>query len=316
MDPEYEYFNGGMILQNEQQLMYTVESPSPSSTFPDIPYHATNTYEQTPFYPPNPSASNSPQNVYDHQDESTVNMQPQFGNYMTSHTLINEHWESQTHSNYEYQVYYGNDAEVPHNDFPGNRIYTCSHNDSIGSDDSVELPPVDIKSKYHSQQPPYEKYLKDFPNDKNLLPAFSVFAETKKPPNRRGRPVTYNKPGHNFSESDSEDERITVQSRGFRRGAKNILLWKFLLGELRKPSSNHVKWEDERQGIFKFVDTAECSRLWGMMKKKEDMNFEKLSRGIRHYYKDGLMSRRDGIRLVYKFNWDRVPKSHWPKFLH
>lgn len=146
------------------------------------------------------------------------------------------------------------------------------------------------------------------------LPNFAVFTECKKVQNRRGRPVTYNKPGCHFSDSDhsDEDER-NAQSKGCRRGAKNILLWKFLLGELRKPNNNHIKWENEREGIFKFVDTAECSRLWGQMKKKEDMNFEKLSRGIRHYYRAGLMSRRAGIRLVYKFNWECVPRAYWPR---
>ncbi|KAL4225478.1 Transcription factor [Mactra antiquata] len=147
----------------------------------------------------------------------------------------------------------------------------------------------------------------------NQLPNFATFME-KKGPSRRGRPVTYNKPGYHFSDSDSphsdDDDTRSVRCR---RGAKNILLWKFLLNELRKPDCSHIKWEDEYNGIFKFIDTAECSRLWGMMKKKTDMNFEKLSRGIRHYYKDGLMSRRDGIRLVYQFNWHRVPKQFWPK---
>jgi len=57
-------------------------------------------------------------------------------------------------------------------------------------------------------------------------------------------------------------------------------LWKFLIEELRKDQA-HIKWEDEDKGTFKFVDTTECSRRWGQMKKKEDMNFEKLSRGIR-----------------------------------
>ena len=64
-------------------------------------------------------------------------------------------------------------------------------------------------------------------------------------------------------------------------GAKNVLLWKFLLEELRKPNGNHVQWVDEREGLFRFVDTTEVSKLWGQKKNKDDMNFEKLSRGIR-----------------------------------
>ncbi|XP_045174782.1 protein C-ets-1-like isoform X2 [Mercenaria mercenaria] len=193
---------------------------------------------------------------------------------------------------------------------------------SYDSEDSFEVETTDhvvFPDNTIPRTPQFGPIIRNTPQSDggSPLPNFSVFtAELKKVPNRRGRPVTYNKPGYNYSDSDSlhsdEDER-TAQSKGCRRGAKNILLWKFLLGELRKPNSNHIKWENEREGIFKFVDTAECSRLWGQMKKKEDMNFEKLSRGIRHYYKDGLMSRRDGIRLVYKFNWDRVPRAFWPR---
>ena len=64
-------------------------------------------------------------------------------------------------------------------------------------------------------------------------------------------------------------------------GAKNVLLWKFLLEELSKPNGNNVQWVDEREGLFRFVDTTEVSKLWGQKKNKDDMNFEKLSRGIR-----------------------------------
>ena len=64
-------------------------------------------------------------------------------------------------------------------------------------------------------------------------------------------------------------------------GAKNVLLWKFLLEELSKPNGNNVQWVDEREGLFRFVDTTEVSKLWGLKKNKDDMNFGKLSRGIR-----------------------------------
>lgn len=92
-----------------------------------------------------------------------------------------------------------------------------------------------------------------------------------------------------------------------RRGAKKNLLWKFLLWVLDN-QTDLAQWTDVRKGIFKFVDTARISTMWGQRKHKRDMTFEKLSRGIRHYYKRGLMERMPHTRLVYKFNWEKVPR--------
>ncbi|KAJ8299492.1 hypothetical protein KUTeg_023552 [Tegillarca granosa] len=92
-------------------------------------------------------------------------------------------------------------------------------------------------------------------------------------------------------------------------GAKHVLLWKFLLEKLRD-SPDLVRWTDRENGLFRFVDTIEISRQWGIKKGKGDMTFEKLSRAIRHYYKSGFMSRKEGTRLVYKINWKMVPKAY------
>lgn len=211
---------------------------------------------------------------------------------------------------------------------PGNRDSQMYYHDNSGyeSDTSVELimsnqtMSSSVDSGYYAMDSKYYNPSK-LENEKSgcKLPNFQdMFNSLRQPKGpRRGRPVTYMKPGHYYSDSDNmgsdEDERVTSTSPPrCRRGAKNILLWKFLLKELRNPEVTHVKWENEHEGTFKFVDTTECSRLWGEMKKKSDMNFEKLSRGIRHYYRDGLMSRKDGIRLVYKFNWERVPRQFRP----
>lgn len=54
--------------------------------------------------------------------------------------------------------------------------------------------------------------------------------------------------------------------------------------------------------------------IWNQdLQNYENKSFVTILR-FRHYYRDGLMSRKDGIRLVYKFNWDRVPRAYWPKF--
>ncbi|KAL4233181.1 sequence-specific DNA binding [Mactra antiquata] len=122
---------------------------------------------------------------------------------------------------------------------------------------------------------------------------------------RRGRPPTFHKSGYRQLEN-------TRGKHNRSRVPKDILLWKFILDELRKPECTHIQWENESLGTFKFVDTVECSRRWGQMKNTNTMTFEKLSRSIRYYYKDGLM-RRNGLRLVYKINWDKVPEEYCPR---
>ncbi|KAL3841369.1 hypothetical protein ACJMK2_019527 [Sinanodonta woodiana] len=146
------------------------------------------------------------------------------------------------------------------------------------------------------------------------LPHFDkVFCKRRQRVSKRGRPNTYPK-CVDGSESDDPDDDCSIFSVSpngkNKRGAKNILLWKFLLEQLADRNATHVQWLDEKNGVFRFTDTAETSRLWGQLKKKTDMNFEKLSRGIRHYYKDGLMERMNGTRLVYKFNWTKVPRRY------
>ncbi|KAK6191449.1 hypothetical protein SNE40_003136 [Patella caerulea] len=109
------------------------------------------------------------------------------------------------------------------------------------------------------------------------------------------------------SEDSDIDDKPYCKSN---RGAKHNLLWKFLLQKLDDPNNNCVSWVSKKEGTFKFEDTVTISKEWGSRKRKSDMNFEKLSRGIRHYYKSGLMSRVSSERLVYKFHWSSVPKRH------
>lgn len=124
-------------------------------------------------------------------------------------------------------------------------------------------------------------------------------------------------PYYDHTEIKSEDDSEFVDQSSFmcrkgKRGAKNVLLWKFILEELRNGTES-IRWVNLLTGTFRFVDTTDISRKWGQKKRKSDMNFEKLSRGIRHYYKSGFMSREDGTRLVYRFHWSKVPRAWRPR---
>lgn len=57
------------------------------------------------------------------------------------------------------------------------------------------------------------------------------------------------------------------------------------MAELSAPNPVSIKWVNKSEGTFRFMDTVEVSRRWGQKKQKADMNFEKLSRGIRYLLK-------------------------------
>ena len=55
-------------------------------------------------------------------------------------------------------------------------------------------------------------------------------------------------------------------------------------------------------GIFKIEDSAYVARLWGRRKNRPAMNYDKLSRSIRQYYRKGIIRKTDcSRRLVYQF---------------
>ncbi|XP_076874874.1 SAM pointed domain-containing Ets transcription factor-like isoform X2 [Brachyhypopomus gauderio] len=55
-------------------------------------------------------------------------------------------------------------------------------------------------------------------------------------------------------------------------------------------------------GIFKIEDSAHVAKLWGIRKNRPAMNYDKLSRSIRQYYKKGIIKKPDvSQRLVYQF---------------
>uniref|UniRef100_A0A8C9ZY98 E74-like factor 3 (ets domain transcription factor, epithelial-specific ) n=1 Tax=Sander lucioperca TaxID=283035 RepID=A0A8C9ZY98_SANLU len=80
-------------------------------------------------------------------------------------------------------------------------------------------------------------------------------------------------------------------------------LWEFIRDILISPERNQglMKWEDRREGVFKFLKSEAVAQMWGQKKKNSSMTYEKLSRAMRYYYKREILERVDGRRLVYKF---------------
>lgn len=85
---------------------------------------------------------------------------------------------------------------------------------------------------------------------------------------------------------------------------QTIHLWQFLKDLLHRPEmyNSCIKWIDRHRGIFKIEDSSKVAKLWGLRKNRPAMNYDKLSRSIRQYYKKGIIKKTEhSKRLVYQF---------------
>ncbi|XP_074504329.1 ETS-related transcription factor Elf-3 [Sebastes fasciatus] len=130
-------------------------------------------------------------------------------------------------------------------------------------------------------------------------PAISkVHIKTEKGESRlkrpRGRPPKVSRE-HSSSIYDSPKKN--------KHAPRGTHLWEFIRDILIHPERNQgmMKWEDRREGVFKFLKSEAVAQMWGQKKKNSSMTYEKLSRAMRYYYKREILERVDGRRLVYKF---------------
>lgn len=95
-----------------------------------------------------------------------------------------------------------------------------------------------------------------------------------------------------------------------RTTSSHIHLWQFLKELLNGPQTygSSIRWLDRSKGVFKIEDSVRVAKLWGARKNRPAMNYDKLSRSIRQYYKKGIMKKTErSQRLVYQFC---VPYAH------
>ncbi|XP_016076352.1 PREDICTED: ETS translocation variant 2 [Miniopterus natalensis] len=85
-----------------------------------------------------------------------------------------------------------------------------------------------------------------------------------------------------------------------------IQLWQFLLELLQDGArSSCIRWTGNSLE-FQLCDPKEVARLWGERKRKPGMNYEKLSRGLRYYYRRDIVRKSGGRKYTYRFG-GRVP---------
>jgi len=131
----------------------------------------------------------------------------------------------------------------------------------------------------------------DFMDDEEVLSTGSPFSS---PPSCAGS-----------SCADEEDEETrSGRTSSPTRPRTNIHLWQFIKELLLQPHhyGNFIHWIDRQKGIFKILDSVKVATLWGKRKNRPAMNYDKLSRSLRQYYKKGIMKKTEqSQRLVYQF---------------
>lgn len=81
------------------------------------------------------------------------------------------------------------------------------------------------------------------------------------------------------------------------------LLWDFLQQLLNDPSqryTNYIAWKNRETGVFKIVDPAGLAKLWGIQKNHLSMNYDKMSRALRYYYRVNILRKVQGERHCYQ----------------
>lgn len=106
------------------------------------------------------------------------------------------------------------------------------------------------------------------------------------------------------SSTDAQKPESYTPPKSGRQGSAHIHLWQFLKELLGAPQTygTAIRWLDRSRGVFKIEDSVRVARLWGRRKNRPAMNYDKLSRSIRQYYKKGIMKKTErSQRLVYQF---------------
>ena len=81
------------------------------------------------------------------------------------------------------------------------------------------------------------------------------------------------------------------------------LLWDFLQQLLNDPQqryTSYIAWKNKETGVFKIVDPAGLAKLWGIQKNHLSMNYDKMSRALRYYYRVNILRKVQGERHCYQ----------------
>jgi hypothetical protein len=170
-----------------------------------------------------------------------------------------------------------------------------AHQDTFKDDDAFE----DANKDSSDSDPDFD------PED------FEEVRPTKKPQKSRKEP-TSDYESEELSEEEKPQRKLV--SRRSRKPSRNpipqqrkkgstLKISQWIVELLRNPETNPsvIKWEDEPAGKFRVINSNAFAQLWAKVKNNPAMNYEKLSRAMRYYYRNKEIEMVKGERLTYKF---------------
>lgn len=128
----------------------------------------------------------------------------------------------------------------------------------------------------------------------------------------------------NKSEEKHSSKKVEKSTKGKRKdygelmkdaatllaNSGQIQLWQFLLELLTTESgATCARWEGPL-GEFRITNPDEVASKWGQRKNKPNMNYDKLSRALRYYYDKHILTKVQGKRYTYRFDFKAIVQSH------
>ena len=135
----------------------------------------------------------------------------------------------------------------------------------------------------------------DSMQDSQRSPRGSATPTAAPPRSPSNLPSSTSRNGTANGTTEGETESPTTNGR---------LLWDFLQQLLNDPGqryTSYIQWKNKETGVFKIVDPAGLARLWGIQKNHLSMNYDKMSRALRYYYRVNILRKVQGERHCYQF---------------
>jgi len=122
--------------------------------------------------------------------------------------------------------------------------------------------------------------------------------------------------GDSVEEYENFDQEKSWQNENRRQHRQRIPLWRFLLHLLHRDiSTRYIEWSSDKVLEFRIKNTLGVAELWGSVKNKTDMTYEKLGRAMRYYYGKNVIEKVPGKRYSYRFILSRRTKKHLSQFI-
>lgn len=121
--------------------------------------------------------------------------------------------------------------------------------------------------------------------------------------------------GDNVEEYENFSKETVTENK--RQHRQRIPLWQFLLHLLNRDTiARYIEWSHDRVLEFRIKDTMAVADLWGSVKNKTDMTYEKLGRAMRYYYGKSIIEKVSGRRYTYRFIMSRRTKKYLSQFIN